>query len=329
MLESNDLYSLSNSTADESSNKSDSQGFDSNLCAYQDYDRSSELDLINNFKYSEDPEKSRPHKDAKGDLEYKKKSAEMGPSSATVSEPGLSVQRQMNISKSKGLFNIFSNNVDPEVLYRPPELAMKVPTSSYYKTKRFHPFKDEFTLNLSRQSSLSLPDKNGNENQKLDAFSYSNRIIKEANLQRDQDKIDPMAEHVLASEKMAFERLRGGGLVPENPPGESNEMRHMHGQSTSRIPSRFETLNFERIKHGSFIAKDEGSRSTMTREAFMTHLQQTHPQQQHQQQQTKSFTIDAILGLRNNQRDKHRAQQFRKGIFFQLFINLCLLKFKD
>jgi hypothetical protein len=42
-----------------------------------------------------------------------------------------------------------------------------------------------------------------------------------------------------------------------------------------------------------------------------------HSQQQ-QQQQAKSFTIDAILGLRNNQREKrNQQQQYRKhqGIY--------------
>lgn len=130
-----------------------------------------------------------------------------------------------------------------------------------------------------------------------------------------------------ASNVAAFERLRGSGILAENTGIlERSDLRNFRIQSSSRVSGHFDPLTFERMRHSQFLGKEgqtlEGQKSgwasALPREVIASQMQQTHSQQHQQQQQqghhqqAKSFTIDAILGLRNNQREKHRNQQCRK-----------------
>ncbi|GAB1860057.1 NOT2 protein [Camponotus japonicus] len=134
--------------------------------------------------------------------------------------------------------------------------------------------------------------------------NYSLDRMKEFNF-----SLDRMRDSHISS--LALERLRGGAGLLENPGMlEHKEFRNLQVQP--RNPD-LETIALERMRRSHLLGTELSAQSLSTQVPHphsITHMQ--HSQQQ-QQQQAKSFTIDAILGLRNNQREKRsQQQQYRK-----------------
>ncbi|XP_067209344.1 uncharacterized protein [Linepithema humile] len=121
--------------------------------------------------------------------------------------------------------------------------------------------------------------------------------------------LDRMRDSHISS--LALERLRGGAGLLENPNMlEHKEFRNLQVQP--RNPD-LEAIALERMRRSHLLGTELSAQNLSTQVPHshsITHMQ--HSQQQ-QQQQAKSFTIDAILGLRNNQREKRsQQQQYRK-----------------
>ncbi|XP_032672376.1 uncharacterized protein LOC116844652 isoform X1 [Odontomachus brunneus] len=134
--------------------------------------------------------------------------------------------------------------------------------------------------------------------------NYSLDRMKEFNF-----SLDRMRDNHISS--LALERLRGGAGLLENPGVlEHKEFRNLQVQP--RNPD-LEAIALERMRRSHLLGTELSAQNLSTQVPHshsITHMQ--HSQQQ-QQQQAKSFTIDAILGLRNNQREKRsQQQQYRK-----------------
>lgn len=137
-------------------------------------------------------------------------------------------------------------------------------------------------------------------------------LLKNYNLDRMKEfnfSLDRMRDSHISS--LALERLRGGAGLLENPSMlEHKEFRNLQVQP--RNPD-LEAIALERMRRSHLLGTELSAQNLSTQVPHshsITHMQ--HSQQQ-QQQQTKSFTIDAILGLRNNQREKRaQQQQYRK-----------------
>ncbi|XP_011505648.1 PREDICTED: homeobox protein unplugged-like [Ceratosolen solmsi marchali] len=146
----------------------------------------------------------------------------------------------------------------------------------------------------------------------------------------------------IALEKLRAAPLHAGDGSPTLEPEELKNLQHI--QSRSHAPAQVgATLAFERLRHAhSLFQGGNGNDSVQVTGQFpqthnhhqqqqqqqhqqhhphhhhaitqITHVQHSGTAQQQHQQQAKSFTIDAILGLRGaGQRDKHqRHQTYRK-----------------
>lgn len=142
-------------------------------------------------------------------------------------------------------------------------------------------------------------------------------LLKNYNLDRMKDfnfSLDRMRDGHISS--LALERLRGGAGLLENP-GMLDHKEFRNLQAQPRNPD-LEAIALERMRRSHLLGTELSAQNLSTQVPHshsITHMQ--HSQQQ-QQQQAKSFTIDAILGLRNNQREKrNQQQQYRKhqGIY--------------
>ncbi|EZA55126.1 uncharacterized protein LOC105279407 [Ooceraea biroi] len=137
-------------------------------------------------------------------------------------------------------------------------------------------------------------------------------LLKNYNLDRMKEfnfSLDRMRDGHISS--LALERLRGGaGLLENQSILEHKEFRNLQVQP--RNPD-LEAIALERMRRSHLLGTELSAQNLSTQVPHshpITHMQ--HSQQQ-QQQQVKSFTIDAILGLRNNQREKRsQQQQYRK-----------------
>lgn len=140
-------------------------------------------------------------------------------------------------------------------------------------------------------------------------------ILKNYNLER-------MKEFNLSFDRVRdnnLERLRGNSLM-ENPAIlESSD--YMNLQIQPRNPD-LDALTYERMRRSHLLTTDLSPPSIATQRSRSVSQSQY---QHHQQQQVKSFTIDAILGLRNNQREKHQKghHPYRKhqGNYFNSFFS--------
>lgn len=135
--------------------------------------------------------------------------------------------------------------------------------------------------------------------------NYSLDRMKEFNF-----SLDRMRDNHISS--LALERLRGGAGLLESPGMlEHKEFRNLQVQP--RNAPDLEAIALERMRRSHLLGTELSAQNLSTQVPHshsITHMQ--HSQQQ-QQQQAKSFTIDAILGLRNNQREKRsQQQQYRK-----------------
>lgn len=142
-------------------------------------------------------------------------------------------------------------------------------------------------------------------------------LLKNYNLDRMKEfnfSLDRMRDSHISG--LALERLRGGAGLLENPG--MLEHKEFRGLQTQPRNPDLEAIALERMRRSHLLGTELSAQNLSTQVPHphsITHMQ--HSQQQ-QQQQAKSFTIDAILGLRNNQREKrNQQQQYRKhqGIY--------------
>lgn len=165
----------------------------------------------------------------------------------------------------------------------------------------------------SAHATLSLSDRYAGKDLN---FAVSEKDIKDFGLLKNYS-IDRMKEFNLSLDRMrdshfALERLRGGGGgLLENPPMlEHGELKNMQMQSRSQD---LEAIALERMRRSHLLGADLSAQNLSTQIPHPHSITQMQHSQQQQQQQAKSFTIDAILGLRNNPREKrNQQQQYRK-----------------
>lgn len=163
----------------------------------------------------------------------------------------------------------------------------------------------------AHHATLSLSDRYGKDLN----FAVSEKDIKDFGLLKNYG-IDRMKEFNLSLDRMrdshfALERLRGGGGLLESPPMmEHSELKSMQMQSRSQD---LEAIALERMRRSHLLGADLSAQNLSTQIPHPHPITQMQHSQQQQQQQAKSFTIDAILGLRSNPREKrNQQQQYRK-----------------
>ncbi|XP_043464819.1 uncharacterized protein LOC122500129 isoform X1 [Leptopilina heterotoma] len=153
----------------------------------------------------------------------------------------------------------------------------------------------DVVFNIRQKNNSSL-DRN-NKEILMDREIKDFGILKNYNLER-------MKEFNLSFDRvrdnnLGIERLRGNSLM-ENP-GILESSDYMNLQIQQRNPD-LDALTYERMRRSHLLTTDLSTQSIATQRSRSV----SQSQYQHQQQQVKSFTIDAILGLRNNQREKHQ-----------------------
>ncbi|XP_051157449.1 homeobox protein LOX2-like [Leptopilina boulardi] len=161
--------------------------------------------------------------------------------------------------------------------------------------------------NKEIQKDLFLRQKNNSSlerNNKADSGIFNDREIKDFGILKNYN-LERMKEFNLSFDRVRdnvnnLERFRGNSLMENSGLLESNDFMNL--QIQQRNPD-LDALTYERMRRSHLLTTDLSSQS------IATQLSRTHSvgQSQHQhQQQVKSFTIDAILGLRNNPREKHQ-----------------------
>lgn len=289
--------------------RSESSHSETQLRAFQDYERIKELNLS--------VEKS------KEDLPTEPKDFHLG------LEPGRTPIRfqefenatrslPMTLNKGKDFGYIASNlNEMAYPLDRSNENDDSVDTSNLCRPK--NPTAKDLLFNLrdSRQknahAALSL-DRYGKDLN----FAVSEKDIKDFGLLKNYN-LDRMKEFNLSLDRMrdghvgnfALERLRGGAGLMENPGMlEHNEFKNIQVQPRSQ---NLEAIALERMRRSHMLGTDLTAQNLSSQLPHPHSITQMQHSQQQQQQQAKSFTIDAILGLRNNPREKRgQQQQYKK-----------------
>lgn len=168
-----------------------------------------------------------------------------------------------------------------------------------------------------RQKNNSSLERNNKEGILMDREIKDFGILKNYNLER-MKEFNLSFDRVRDVNNLGIERLRGNSLMENSGILESGD--YMNLQIQQRNPD-LDALTYERMRRSHLLTTDLSSQS------IATQLSRSHSvsQSQHQQQQVKSFTIDAILGLRNNQREKHQKghHPYRKhqGMIKNLVLN--------
>ena len=167
------------------------------------------------------------------------------------------------------------------------------------------------SIHLERNNLASLERNNKDIGFPMDREMKDFGILKNYNL-----PLERMKEFNLSFDRvrdshvnsLGLDRLRGNPLMENSGILESSDYRNL--QIQQRSPD-LDAMAYERMRRSHLLTTD------LSTQNIATQLPRSHPvsqsqHQQHQQQQVKSFTIDAILGLRNNQREKHQRHPYRK-----------------
>ncbi|XP_033200403.1 uncharacterized protein LOC117162677 [Bombus vancouverensis nearcticus] len=291
--------------------RSESSHSESQLRAFQDYERIKELNLSVD-KSKEDP--AIEPKDFHLGLEPGRTSIR---SSFDEFENS---SRNLSLSLNKGKdFGYITGSLN-EMAYpldRSSENDESLETANLCRTK--NPTAKDLLFNLrenrhkNAHATLSL-DRYGKDLN----FAVSEKDIKDFGLLKNYS-LDRMKEFNLSLDRMrdshignfALERLRGGAGLLENPPIlEHNELKSMQMQPRNQD---LEAIALERMRRSHLLGADLSAQNLSTQIPHPHSITQMQHSQQQQQQQAKSFTIDAILGLRNNPREKRsQQQQYRK-----------------
>ncbi|KAK9305778.1 hypothetical protein QLX08_003299 [Tetragonisca angustula] len=293
--------------------RSESSHSESQLRAFHDYERIKELNL------SVDKSKEDPPIEPK---DFHLGLAEPGRTSIRSSfDEFESSNRNLPLPLNKGKdFSYVAGGLN-EMAYhldRSSENDESLDTANLCRTKNGPTAKDLlFNLRENRQknahATLSL-DRYGKDLN----FAVSEKDIKDFGLLKNYS-LDRMKEFNLSLDRMrdshignfALERLRGGAGLLENPPIlEHGELKGMQIQPRNQD---LEVIALERMRRSHLLGTDLSAQNLSTQLPHPHSITQMQHSQQQQQQQAKSFTIDAILGLRNNSREKRsQQQQYRK-----------------
>ncbi|KAG7190814.1 hypothetical protein KM043_006884 [Ampulex compressa] len=292
--------------------RSESSHSETQVRAFQDYEKIKELNLSVE-KPKEDP--TIEPKDFHLDLEA-------GRASIRFDEfPGANPARNLSMSLSKGKdFGYTANSLNDmnyplERLNENEESADTV--ASICRSKNASTKDIMFNLRDTRQKNVHT------------TLSSLDRYNKDLNFAMDKDikdfgllknySLDRMNEFNLSLDRMrdshisnfALKRLRASSGLMENPPIlEHGEFKNIQVQPRG---TDLEAIALERMRRSHLLGTDLSAQNLSTQIPQSHSITQMQHSQQQQQQQAKSFTIDAILGLRNNQREKRgQQQQYRK-----------------
>ncbi|XP_014616412.1 PREDICTED: homeobox protein Hox-D10-like isoform X2 [Polistes canadensis] len=266
--------------------RSDSNHSEPQIRAFQDYERVKELNLSVD-KNKEDT--SNEPKDFHIGLEGRT-SMRFDEFSSDVTRGG-SVSMTLNKAKDFGYTtNGLSNlNYSLERTNEPADDSIEM-TTSLCRSKNSTSKDLLFNLRETRQKNAHP------------ALSSLDRCNKDINFDRIRDN------HI---SNLTLERLRGNAGLLENPAIlEHGEFRNIQVQQRS---PELEAIALERMRRSHLLGTDLSVQNLSTQLPHSHSITQMEHSQAQQQQQAKSFTIDAILGLRNNQREKRgQQQQYRK-----------------
>ncbi|XP_033332826.1 uncharacterized protein LOC117224182 [Megalopta genalis] len=282
--------------------RSESSHSESQLRAFQDYERVKELNLSVEKSKEENPEPKDFH---------------LGLDPARIQfEDFENAARNLPMTLNKGYVAGGLNEM-AYPLDRSNENEESLDTSSLCRSKNPSAKDLLFNLREGRQknahAALSL-DRYGKDLN----FAVSEKDIKDFGLLKNYS-LDRMKEFNLSLDRMrdshignfALERLRGGAGLLENPPMlEHNEYKNIQAQPRNQ---NIEAIALERMRRSHLMGTDLTAQNLSSQLSHPHSITQMQHSQQQQQQQAKSFTIDAILGLRNNPREKRgQQQQYKK-----------------
>ncbi|KAK2586217.1 hypothetical protein KPH14_001475 [Odynerus spinipes] len=289
--------------------RSDSNHSEPQIRAFQDYERIKELNL------SVDKNKE--------DISNEPKDFHLGLEGRTPmrfddfsSDASRGVPMTLNKAKDFGYSTNSLNNLnyplertnDPEDL----EMATSLCRSKTSAAKDLL-----FNLRETRQknthptlSSLDRCNKDLNFGVERDIKDFG--LLKNYGLDRMKEfnlSLDRIRDNHISN--LTLERLRGNAGLLENPGIlEHSEFRNLQVQPRS---PELEAIALERMRRSHLLGTDLSVQNLSTQLPHSHSITQMEHSQAQQQQQAKSFTIDAILGLRNNQREKRgQQQQYRK-----------------
>ncbi|XP_076762089.1 uncharacterized protein LOC143430017 [Xylocopa sonorina] len=290
--------------------RSESSHSESQLRAFQGYERIKELNLSVE-KTTEDPSSIQP-KDFHLDLEPGRTSIRF----EEFENTGRNLPMTLNKGKEFGYVASGLNEI-AYPLDRSSENDESMETANLCRNKNSTAKDLLFNLRENRHknahAALSLDRYSKDLN-----FAVSEKDIKDFGLLKNYS-LDRMKEFNLSLDRMrdshinnfALERLRGGAGLLESPPMlEHNELKGMQMQPRNQD---LEAIALERMRRSHLLGTDLSAQNLSTQLPHPHSITQMQHSQQQQQQQAKSFTIDAILGLRNNTREKRgQQQQYRK-----------------
>lgn len=320
-METNDHPSGRLTTEDLSDCISDSSHSGSQLRAFQSYERIKELNLS--------IDKAKEDTSAEGPKDFHLNLESAGRTSLRFDEfPCESPARSLTMALSKTKDLSYPVNNLSEMNYpldrrneneeSPDTAAAVLHCRSKNPSGKNAPFNLRDTKQRSPHgASLSSLDRYSKDlNFAVEKEMKDFGLLKNYNLDRMKEfnfSLDRMRDGHMGS-LAAIERLRGGtGSLLENPGMlEHKEFRNLQVQP--RNPADLEAIALERMRRSHLLGTELSAQNLSTQVPHSHSIaQHSQQQQQQQQQQAKSFTIDAILGLRNNQREKRsQQQQYRK-----------------
>ncbi|KZC08064.1 PREDICTED: uncharacterized protein LOC107186304 [Dufourea novaeangliae] len=287
--------------------RSESSHSETQLRAFQDYERVKELNLSVDKSKEDNVEPKDFHLGLEpGRIHFEE-----------FENPTRNLQMALNKSKNFG-YTAGNLNEMTYPLDRSNENDESLDAGSLCRSK--NPTAKDLLFNLregrekNAHAALSL-DRYGKDLN----FAVTEKDIKEFGLLKNYS-LDRMKEFNLSLDRMrdsqignfALERLRGGatGLL-ENPPIlEHNEFKNIQVQPRNQ---NLEAIALERMRRSHLLGTDLSAQNLTSQLSHPHSITQMQHSQQQQQQQAKSFTIDAILGLRNNPREKRgQQQQYKK-----------------
>nr|XP_003703552.1 PREDICTED: uncharacterized protein LOC100881969 [Megachile rotundata] len=285
--------------------RSESSHSETQLRAFQDYERIKELNLSVD-KCKEDPQ-----------LEPKDFHLRLEPGRTSIRfEEFENASRSLPMTLNKGKdFGYIANTLNEYPLDRSND-DESMEAASLCRTK--NPTAKDLLFNLRENRH-----KNAHAGLSLDRYSkdlnfaVSEKDIKDFSLLKNYS-LDRMKEFNLSLDRMrdghignfALERLRGGAGLLENPPILDHELKNIQMQPRNQD---LEAIALERMRRSHLLGTELSAQNLSTQLSHPHSITQMQHSQQQQQQQAKSFTIDAILGLRNNPREKrNQQQQYRK-----------------
>lgn len=307
--------------------RSDSNHSETQIRAFQDYERVKELNLSVD-KNKEDT--SNEPKDFHIGLE--------GRTSMRFDEFSNDITRGVSMTLNKAKDFGYSTNGISNLNYslertNEHEDSMDM-ASSLCKSKSSTAKDLLFNLRETRQknahptlSSLDRCNKDLNFGIERDIKDFG--LLKNYGLDRMKElnlSLDRIRDNHISN--LTLERLRGNSGLLENPAIlEHSEFRNLQVQQRS---PELEAIALERMRRSHLLGTDLSVQNLSTQLPHSHAITQMEHSQAQQQQQAKSFTIDAILGLRNNQREKRgQQQQYRKhqGTSRKYSILLCMSHF--